>query len=235
MRLYHGTPNLTRVLKAGVVQPSRKPEPLPDLTTALAAYRKMLAGWLRRWPEPAEPWQQLDPGGYGDWLDAAITPMQGHAYATTDLVIARKYAERRRAERDPGVVLVEADPRKLLPDEDWIGCVAAYAFTDCTDCDQDIRGDLAAYDAWAAKLPSLVRQALVDEISAELDFIQTEIDWDGFCTLPLQAVIGRTVIRDLARSARGHAWLRAGLEFADRFAHQGPMPVLGVVALRQRT
>ena len=229
MRLYHGTPNLTRVLKAGVVKPSLKPEPLPDLAATLAAYRQLLAGWLRRWPRPPEPWQQLDPEGFGDWLEAAIIPMRGFAYATTDLVIARRYAGRRRVENNLGVVLVEADPRKLLPDEDWIGCVAAYAFTDCSDCDLDIRGDQAAYAAWAAELPDLVSMELQEEISAELEFIQTEIDYDGFCTLPLQAVLGRTVIRDVGPSTRGAAWLRAGLAFTDRFAHRGPMPVIDVV------
>lgn len=229
MQLYHGTPNLARVLKAGVVQPSHKPESLPDLTTALAAYRKLLGRWLRRWPNPSEPWQELDPQGYGDWLEAAIIPMQRFAYATTQLETARRYAERQRRSTSPGIVRVEADPAKLLPDEDWIGCVAAYAFTDCGDCDMEIRGDEAAYDAWAAELPTLVHPTLIELISAELEFIEQEIDWDSFCTLPLQAVMGRTVIRDLMRSARGQVWLRAGLEFTDRFAHLGPMPVIHAV------
>jgi len=229
MRLYHGTPNLARVLKAGVVRPSDKPEPLPDLPATLAAYRRLLARWERIWPNPTEPWQQLDPDGFGDWLDVAIIPMQGFAYATTDWTLAQRYAGRRRTQPDPGVVLVEADPAKLLPDEDWIGCVVAAAFTDCADCDQDIRGDLAAYHAWAAELPGLVSAPVQEEIAAELDFIQNEIDWDTFCTLPLQAVIGRTVIRDVGRSKRGLAWLRAGLAFADRFAHQGPLRVIAVV------
>jgi hypothetical protein len=229
VRLYHGTPNLARVLRAGIVKPSDKPEPLPDLTAALGAYRTLLAKWLRRWPDPSEPWQQLDVRGYGNWLDVAIVPMRRFAYATTKLSTAQIYAGRKRTNRDPGVVEVEADPAKLLPDEDWIGCVAAYALTDCSDCDLDIRGDEAAYDAWAAELPNLVSPAVQEEVSAELEFIQTEIDYDGFCTLPLQAVLGRTVIRDVGRSKRGVGWLRAGLQFADRFAHLGAMPIVGVI------
>lgn len=229
VQLYHGTPNLARVLKAGVVRPSTAPEPLPDLAATLAAYRKLLAGWLRRWPKSPEAWQWLDVQGHRGWVDAAVIPMRGYAYATTNLATAQRYAGRLGQGRDPGVVLVAADPRKLLPDEDWIGCVAAAAFSDCSDCDLDIRGDQAAYDVWAVDLPGLVSPALQAQIHAERDFIQAEIDWDEFCTLPLQAVIGRTVIRAVGRTPRGLAWLRAGLEFADRFAHQGALRVIAAI------
>jgi hypothetical protein len=229
MKLYHGTPNRAQVLATGVVRPSDRPEPFPDVTAAVEAYRKLVRHWRRRWPHPAEPYRHLDPDGYGNWEVAALTPMQGFAYATTARNTAARYAADRHRGADPGVVLVEADPALLLPDEDWIGCVAASLFDDCADCDMEIRQDAdeAAYEDWAAVLPELVNAGTVDEIAAEIDFIRYEIDWDTFCALPMQAVLGRTIIRDVGRSSRGARWLREGLAFADRFAHRGPLPVVG--------
>lgn len=229
LKLYHGTPNLARVLKAGGVKPSNKPEPLPDLASTLDAYRELLASWRRRWPDPPEPWYILDRDRYGGWVDATLIPMRNFAYATTRIGIARIYARMGKSNPDSGVVEVVVDADKLLPDEDWIGCVAAYAFTDCSDCNLDVRGNEAAYDAWAAALPRFVSPALIEEVSAEREFIETEIDYDGFCALPMSAVLGRTVIRDASQTEPGLRWLHAGLAFTDRFAHLGPMQVVGVV------
>jgi hypothetical protein len=244
MRLFHGTPNLQRALADGFIRPSSQPEPLPDLASTLSAYRKVIRK-LKPYRESGEPWKDVNPEGktnveylYSNWYEAAITPMRGFAYVTTDRKTAERYAKDAFRGTQPGVVEVETAPgAAVLPDEDWMGCIAAYNLSTCSEglepCNMAPRGDAKEFYPWAAQLPKLVSQTQQAEIKAAELFIKHEIDWDGYCTIPMQAVLGRTVIRDLFRPGPNRkqrlAWLIEGLKYTDSFAHHGSLRILGTV------
>jgi hypothetical protein len=229
MHLYHGTPKLDAVLKAGVIKPSKRRELLPSLDDALAAYKKMIKAAKAEY-EPGLTWKEIIPDEIDDWQENALIPMYGYAYATTHTATANLYAQRLGNATDPGVVEVEFTNDNIIPDEDWIGCVAASLFSTCTECDYTVGFGLSepvnSYEDWAAELHDMLSPKLYKTIERVNEFIEEEINWDGYCALPMTAVLGRTVIRDLQRNAAGRDWLTRGVEFTDRFAHRGPLKVV---------
>lgn len=224
-RLYHGTPNVAAVLRAGVVLPSKRKEVMPTLMEAVDQYKKIIRKYKGK-AKGQETWADVAPDEIADWKEDALIPMRGYAYATINQPIAALYSGRWRGSADPGVVEVTFTSDDVIPDEDWIGCVAAYNLTMCSDCDMQIVGDPDAYEHWATRLRGLLNKNFLKKFDALWEFVENEIDWDGFCALPLSAILGRTVIRDIQRTERGQDWLLEGLEFTDRFAHKGPLKVV---------
>jgi hypothetical protein len=223
IKLYHGSSSLSRVLAEGVVMPSRRPEPFPNVASAIEAHR----AWTSKHRlGPGETWEDVAPKEHKAWVDAALIPMRGFSYATSIFRLAKGYARG----ADGGVV--EVQPLgDLSLDEDWLGCVVAFVYSECSDCDFETRGSAASFDRWARELPKLLSAKVEREIKDGLEYAHHEIDFDDYCALPMRAVVGKTAFVDLERSGRGaaerRAWLAEGLGFSTQFAHRGPLRVVG--------
>jgi len=223
---YHGTQACRQILRAGQIVASTRREIAPELEDVVALRARLLL--TLREPDDAAGWDDLYDAELAEileqWAAAALVPMRGFAYATVDPRTGANYAGWSEA---LGCVFEVAPVLGALvvPDEDWLGCVAGQALFDIPCVEVRPRQQRGFADWWR-QLPALVTSVRFAELDAAMGQVIDEIDETGLGPTEIRAGLGRSVIRHLRKTGAGREWLTEGVRYATEIAHEGPLRVL---------